>query len=107
LPEAKGLLEIITNYTNSFILLNQYDSRSLQTGRLNENITYEINYEEAKAAIAELKKQLKKKKEATDLFGQEKDNGFKSSLQNIVQTFDGIIYILLSRSRRLTSFILL
>lgn len=87
LQEAKGLLEILGNYTRSFILLNQYDSRSLQPGKLNENITYEIKYDEAKAAIAELKKQLSAKKEATRLFGNEKDESFKSSLQSIVQTF--------------------
>ncbi len=57
LHEAKGMLDIITNYTQSFILLNQYDSNSLQTQNLNENITYEIEYEEAFAAIQELKKQ--------------------------------------------------
>jgi len=89
LQEAKGLLDILGNYTKSFILLNQYDSHSVQTGKLSENITYEIQYNEAKAAIAELKKQLIAKNEATDLFGKEKDNSFKSSLQSIVQTFDG------------------
>jgi hypothetical protein len=36
--EAKGLLEIITNYTHSFILLNQFDSNSLPDKKLNENI---------------------------------------------------------------------
>ena len=61
--EAKGLLEIITNYTHSFILLNQFDSNSLPDEKLNENITYEIEYNEAVKAIAELKKQLMKKKE--------------------------------------------
>jgi hypothetical protein len=30
LNEAKGLLEILSQYTRSFILLNQYDSHSLQ-----------------------------------------------------------------------------
>ena len=89
LQEAKGLLEILGHYTKSFVLLNQYDNHSLQTGKLSENITYEIQYDEAKAAIAELKKQLIAKKEATELFGKEKDEGFKSSLQSIVQTFDG------------------
>ena len=89
LQEAKGLLEIINNYTNSFVLLNGFDANNLVVEKLNENITYEIQYNEAKAAIAELKKQLVKKKEATELFGKEKDNGFKSSLQNIVQTFNG------------------
>lgn len=89
LSEAKGLLEIISHYTQSFVLLNQYDSHSVKTGKLSENITYDIKYEEAKAAIAELKKQLIAKKEATDLFGKEKDSGFQSSLQSIVQTFGG------------------
>lgn len=89
LQEAKGLLEILGNYTKSFVLLNQYDSHSVQTGVLSENITYEIQYDEAKAAITELKKQLIAKQEATDLFGKEKDSSFRSSLQSIVQTFDG------------------
>jgi death-on-curing family protein len=61
----------------------------LPKGNLKENITYEIQYDEAIAAIAQLKNQLMAKKEATDLFGKEKDNGFKSSLQSIIQTFDG------------------
>lgn len=89
LQEAKGLLEIIEHYSRSFVLLNQYDSHTLKSGRLNESVTYEIQYEEAHAAIAELKKQLISKKEATGLFGREKDDGFKSSLQSVVQTFDG------------------
>lgn len=89
LQEAKGLLDILSHYTRSFVLLNQYDSHRLQTGKLDENITYEIQYEEAKAAIAELKKLLMAKKEATELFGNEKDDGFRSSLQSIVQTFGG------------------
>jgi death-on-curing family protein len=89
IQEAKGLLEILSHYTKSFALLNQYDSRSVQTGKLSENITYEIQYDEAKAAIAELKRQLISQKEATELFGNEKDESFKSSLQSIVQTFGG------------------
>lgn len=89
LNEAKGLLEIINNYTQSFIILNKFDSHTLETERLNENITYEIVYEEAIKAIAELKKQLIAKEEAAVLFGNEKDETFKSSLYSIVQTFDG------------------
>ncbi|MCX6188626.1 MAG: type II toxin-antitoxin system death-on-curing family toxin [Bacteroidetes bacterium] len=89
LNEAKGLLEILGNYTKSFVLLNQYDSQNLQTGKLSEDITYEIKCDEAKTAIVELKKQLIAKKEATELFGKEKDESFQSSLLSIVQTFDG------------------
>ncbi len=86
--EAKGLLDIITNYTQSFVLLNQYDSSNLQAKQLNVNITYEINYAEAAIAIKELKTQLISKKEATELFGNSKDESFKGILGNIVQTFD-------------------
>lgn len=88
LEEAKGLLSIIDSYINSFVLLNQFDSHTLRTEELDKNVTYEIQYPAARAAINELQKQLRKKKEATDLFGKEKDEGFKSSLQSIVQTFD-------------------
>jgi death-on-curing family protein len=87
--EAKGLLEIITNYTQSFILLNQFDSNNLAAEQLNEDITYEIKYPEAIHAIEELKKQLIKKKEASKLFGNQKDESFKGTLANIVQTFGG------------------
>lgn len=55
LPEAKGLLEIISQYTQSFVLLNQYDSNGIETKNLNEEISYEIDYSEAKDAISELK----------------------------------------------------
>jgi len=87
--EAKGLLEIISNYTQSFVLLNKFDSHNLSTEKLNENITYEIKYNEANEAITELKKQLIPKKEATQLFGNQKDDSFKGILGNIVQSFGG------------------
>lgn len=89
LQEAKGLLEIISNYTRSFVLLNQFDSSSIRPEGLSSKLTYEIKYNEAKVAISELKRQLIQKSEATELFGNEKDNGFQSSLQSIVQTFEG------------------
>lgn len=89
LTEAKGLLEIITHYTQSFVLLNQYDSNSLHGEELAENITYEIQYNEAVAAIAELKRQLITKKEASELFGNQKDQSFEGILQSVVQTFGG------------------
>jgi len=89
LSEAKGLLEILHSYTRSFVLLNQYDSHSLPAAPLEENVSYEIEYAAAKTAIAELKETLIRKKEATGLFGNEKDNSFQGILGAIVQTFGG------------------
>jgi death-on-curing family protein len=87
--ETKGLLEIITNYTQSFILLNRFDSKTLPEEKLNENVTYEIQFDEAISAIEELKRQLIKKKEASSLFGKQKDESFAGILRSIVQTFGG------------------
>lgn len=88
LSEAKGLLNILNNYTKSFILLNQFDSSSLELNHLEENITYEIDYNESILAIEVLKKELIKKKEASELFGNQKDKTFEGILKSITQTFD-------------------
>jgi len=87
--EAKGLLEIIKNYNKSFSLLSKFDSNDLSRENLNKNISYEINYDEANNSISNLKKELIIKKEASELFGNQKDNAFKGILGNILQTFDG------------------
>jgi hypothetical protein len=87
--ETKGLLHIITSYTQSFILLNQFDSNNLGEEQLNENITYEIRYTDAVNAIEELKRQLIAKKETSKLFGNQKDDSFGGLLGSIVQTFEG------------------
>lgn len=90
LSEAKGLLDILSKYTKSFVLLNQFDSNSISLSKLEENITYEIQYNEALFAIEELRKQLITKKEATTLFGNQKDKSFEGILKSVTQTFDGV-----------------
>ncbi len=87
--ETRGLLDIITNYTQSFILLNRFDGNNLLEEKLNENITYAIKYTDAIDAIEELKKQLINKTEASALFGNQKDESFAGILNSILQTFDG------------------
>jgi death-on-curing family protein len=86
--EAKWLLDIIASYTESFITLNQYDTGNLST-RGDENITYIIEYCEAKSAIAELKTKLLSAQEANDIFGNEKDESFIGILSSVIATFDG------------------
>lgn len=87
--EAKGLLDIIANYTQSFVLLNRFDSNKLTSEQLDERITYEIEYAEAIKAISTLKQKLLDKREATALFGNQKDESFHGILGSIVQTFGG------------------
>jgi prophage maintenance system killer protein len=89
LAEAKGLLEIISKYTHSLVVLSKYDSKSLEAENLSKEITYEISYEEAQSAIVKVKQSLMAKKEASELFGNQKDDSFKGILGNIVQSFGG------------------
>ncbi|WP_124642776.1 virulence protein RhuM/Fic/DOC family protein [Amniculibacterium aquaticum] len=89
ISETKGLLNILTKYAKSFILLNQFDSNAIELKNLDENITYEIDYKEAIISINELKNQLIEQKEATELFGNQKDQSFEGILKSVTQTFDG------------------
>ncbi|MES1221070.1 MAG: RhuM family protein, partial [Bacteroidota bacterium] len=45
--ETQGLLEIISRYTRSFILLNKFDSETLETNPSDKKLIYEIKYKEA------------------------------------------------------------
>lgn len=87
--ETQGLLEVISSYTRSFILLNQFDSNTLQAETSDKQLTHEISYDEAYSAIEELKRQLVSKREASDLFGRQRDEAFKGILRSIMQSFDG------------------
>lgn len=87
--ETKGLSEIISQYTRSFILLNRFDSNTLETRQLNTELIYELSHEEAVAAMEQLKKELTARQEASALFGKQKDNCLRSILYNIAQTFAG------------------
>ncbi len=89
LEEARGLLALITDYAKSFSLLNQFDVDEVPADGLNGRITYEIDYTEAVLAIRQLKQTLIDKKEASELFGKERSDGFQGILGTIVQTFDG------------------
>lgn len=84
-----GLLSIITHYSKSFELLNQYDSDALSLDDLNSEIIHVIHYPSVKNAIEALKKNLIQKGEASSLFGNEKDDSFQGILGSISQTVFG------------------
>jgi hypothetical protein len=68
--------------------LRQFDSNNLLEEKLSENITYKIEYNDAVEAIVQLKKHLIQKKEASALFGNQKDESFSGILNSVGQTFD-------------------
>ena len=87
--EAEGLLKVITDYANSWILLQKYDEGRLSIPKKTSKFRWELNYEEAKKAIEELKSNLIKNKFATEIFGQERDHGLDAILGNLNQSFGG------------------
>lgn len=84
--EAQGLIKVIAGYAKALDLLDDYDHQRLQLPEKESAEIVKIEYAEAKKAIEELGKQTK----FEGLFGKEKDDSFKGSLENIYQTFDGI-----------------
>lgn len=86
--EAKGLLKVITDYANSWILLQKYDKRQLKLDKTTKT-KYRFNYEEAAKMITELKQNLISKKQASDLFGADTKDGLRGILGNINQIFGG------------------
>lgn len=87
--EASGLLSVLTQYTHSFVLLNQYDTGNFPKGGLNEQVIDVIKPQEAVEAIGRLRETLIEQKEASVLFGSSKDERFIGILSSIAQSFGG------------------
>jgi prophage maintenance system killer protein len=83
--EATGLLRVITDYTYALDTLDKYDYQQLSIEKTTLKETFRATYENAMEAIA----QLKSKFDSSDLFANEKDQSFRSSISTIYQTFDG------------------
>ena len=90
-PELKGqteeLLSLISQYANSFTLLYQYDEKKITPYKTKKS-KFILKYDECKNLIEQLKQKLVEKKEASELFGCEVNNKFKSVIETIYQTFD-------------------
>jgi hypothetical protein len=86
--EASGLLGVIKDYADSWLLLHKYDQGELKI-RKGSKKGILLAYEEAQNAVAELKLSLFKAGEAADVFGQERDRGLQGILQTLGQTFGG------------------
>lgn len=83
--EATGLLQVITDYTYALDTLDKYDYQQLTVEQTTESDKFHATYETAMEVIMNLKNKFG----GSDLFGNEKDESFKSSINTIYQTFDG------------------
>lgn len=83
--QTKGIFEVLAEYSTALDILDDYDHQRLSLPQNPIQTTFRISYEEAKFAVDELKKRFG----GSSLFGNEKDQSFKSSIAAIDQTFDG------------------
>jgi prophage maintenance system killer protein len=86
--EATWLLDIITSYTNTWLLLQNYDENKLSQPWKTKILNYKLEAKEAFESLMELKQSLKTRKEATDLFANPINHGSLAGIfWNIYQTF--------------------
>lgn len=83
--EATGLLKVITDYTYALDTLDKYDYQKLEIEGTTNSEPFRADYENAMEAIGFLRDKFG----SGGLFGNEKDQSFKSSIATIYQTFGG------------------
>lgn len=81
---GKDVLLVITDYAYALNLLDHYDHGTLAIEETTRLALHVIDYDEAIGIVASMKGEF------DGLFGIEKDQGFKSAIGAIYQTFDGV-----------------
>ena len=80
---GQDVLQVITDYAYALATLDRYDHGSLIVEATSGPAAFVLDYAQAIAIVQSMKTDF------DGLFGQEKDQGFKSALGAIYQTFDG------------------
>ena len=83
--ETNALFEVVTDYTYALDTLDNYDYQRLVIDKTTKEESFHATYENAMEAI----NGLREKFGGSSLFGNEKDDSFKSSVGQIYQTFGG------------------
>ena len=83
--ETSALFDVVTDYTYALDTLDNYDYERLAINKTTKDEPFHATYENAMEAI----NGLREKFGGSTLFGNEKDDSFKSSIGQIYQTFGG------------------
>ena len=81
------VLNIIKQYSKTWDILLRYDEDRLTKPKNNQQNLFTLDYNEARKAIEELKAELIFRKEASNLFGNMKDNQLEGILLGLNQSF--------------------
>ncbi|MDO5686006.1 MAG: RhuM family protein [Neisseria sp.] len=85
---GRGLVDIVSRYTQTFLWLQQYDEGLLNEPK-GENGGSLPAVHEAREALSALKQQLMARGEATELFARERGDGLDALLGNLAQSVFG------------------
>lgn len=83
--DSRSLLNVVVDYTYALDTLDRYDYQELTIEKTTPRAAFHATYENAMEVI----RQLHEKFGGSPLFGNEKDDSFKSSIGQIYQTFGG------------------
>ena len=84
--ESRSLLDVVVDYTYALDTLDRYDYQELKIEDTTGKEAFHATYENAMEVIRELHEKFG----GSTLFGNEKDDSFKSSIGQIYQTFGGV-----------------
>ena len=84
--DSRSLLDVVVDYTYALDTLDRYDYQELKIEDTTGKESFHATYENAMEVIRELHDKFG----GSTLFGNEKDDSFKSSIGQIYQTFGGV-----------------
>ena len=84
--DSLGLLDVVVDYTYALSTLDSYDYQRLAVVGTTAEAHFHATYDNAMQAIRAVKERFGE----SPLFGNEKDDSFRSSIGQIYQTFDGV-----------------
>ena len=83
--ETQAIFDVVVDYTYALDTLDNYDYERLMLKETTPEVRFHATYENAMQTI----NALREKFGGSTLFGNEKDDSFKSSIGQIYQTFGG------------------
>ncbi|MCI5764440.1 virulence protein RhuM/Fic/DOC family protein [Actinobacillus porcinus] len=106
--EGKAVIGVVQDYARTWSLLQAYDEQSLAAISVQQPEMKPLVFEDVLTAISQLKQELIAKGEATELFGQLRNDGLASAIATIEQGFGGELFYpnIASRAAHLLYFVI-
>src|SRR3989344_9001909 len=86
--QESEILNLLASYAKTLTILDDYDKGELKQAKGGKG-KFILTYEKSLEVIAEIKSELIAKKEASELFGNERDGSFGGIINGLYQTFGG------------------